>query len=80
MLLWTTVIPALYAPLVFLGGQWAAVAGMALWGAGFGARDSLLRAAVAQRIPRERRATVMRVFNGIYGFAWFGGSAVLGVL
>ncbi|HJU26160.1 MAG TPA: MFS transporter, partial [Rhodanobacteraceae bacterium] len=80
LLLWTTAIPALYAPLVFLGGQWAAVAGMALWGAGFGAHDSLLRAAVAQRIPRERRATVMGVFNGIYGLAWFGGSAVLGVL
>jgi len=80
VLLWTTVIPALYAPLVFLGGQWAAVAGMALWGAGFGAHDSLLRAAVAQRIPREKRATVMGVFNAIYGLAWFGGSAVLGVL
>jgi len=56
------------------------VAGMALWGAGFGAHDSLLRAAVAQRIPREKRATVMGVFNAIYGLAWFGGSAVLGVL
>ena len=80
VLLWTTIIPALYAPLVFLGGPWAAVAGMALWGAGFGAHDSLLRAAVAQRIPREKRATVMGVFNAIYGLAWFGGSAVLGVL
>jgi len=80
VLLWATVIPALYAPLVFLGGEWAAVAGMALWGAGFGAHDSLLRAAVAQRIPRDRRATVMGVFNAIYGLAWFGGSAILGVL
>ena len=80
VLLWTTAIPALYAPLVFLGGQWAAVAGMALWGAGFGAHDSLLRAAVAQRIPREKRATVMGAFNAIYGLAWFGGSALLGVL
>lgn len=80
VLLWTTVIPALYAPLVFLGGEWAAIAGMALWGAGFGAHDSLLRAAVAQRIPRDRRATVMGVFNAIYGLAWFGGSAILGVL
>jgi len=80
VLLWTTLIPALYAPLVFLGGAWAAVAGMALWGAGFGAHDSLLRAAVAQRIPREKRATVMGVFNAIYGVAWFGGSAVLGLL
>ncbi|MEO7149770.1 MAG: MFS transporter [Rhodanobacteraceae bacterium] len=80
VLLWTTIVPALYAPLVFLGGAWAAVIGMALWGAGFGAHDSLLRAAVAQRIPREKRATVMGVFNAIYGLAWFLGSALLGVL
>jgi predicted MFS family arabinose efflux permease len=80
VLLWVTLIPALYAPLVFLGGPWAALAGMALWGIGFGAHDSLFRAAVAQRIPRERRATVMGVFNAIYGTAWFLGSILLGVL
>ncbi|HKT42725.1 MAG TPA: MFS transporter [Rhodanobacteraceae bacterium] len=80
VLLWTTLVPALYAPLVFLGGPWAALAGMVLWGIGFGAHDSLFRAAVAQRIPRERRATVMGVFNAIYGTAWFLGSVLLGVL
>ena len=80
VLLWTTLIPALYAPLVFLGGPWAALVGMALWGIGFGAHDSLFRAAVAQRIPRDRRATVMGVFNAIYGTAWFAGSVLLGVL
>ena len=80
VLLWATLIPALYAPLVFLGGPWAALAGMALWGIGFGAHDSLFRAAVAQRIPRDRRATVMGVFNAIYGTAWFAGSVLLGVL
>ncbi|MDE2496621.1 MAG: MFS transporter [Xanthomonadaceae bacterium] len=80
VLLWTTLGPALYAPLVFLGGPWPALAGMALWGIGFGAHDSLFRAAVAQRIPRERRATVMGVFNAIYGTAWFAGSVLLGVL
>ena len=80
VLLWTTLVPALYAPLVFLGGPWAALTGMVLWGVGFGAQDSLFRAAVAQRIPRERRATVMGVFNAIYGTAWFLGSVLLGVL
>jgi MFS family permease len=80
VLLWTTLVPALYAPLVFLGGAWAAIAGMILWGIGFGAHDSLFRAAVAQRIPRERRATVMGVFNAIYGSAWFAGSLLLGAL
>ncbi|TAM97992.1 MAG: MFS transporter [Rhodanobacteraceae bacterium] len=80
VLLWSTLVPALYAPLVFLGGMWAALAGMILWGIGFGAHDSLFRAAVAQRIPRERRATVMGVFNAIYGVAWCLGSVLLGVL
>ena len=80
VLLWATLAPALYAPLVFLGGQWAALAGMVLWGIGFGAHDSLFRAAVAQRIPREKRATAMGVFNAIYGVAWCAGSALLGVL
>lgn len=80
VLLWATLVPALYAPLVFLGGPWAAVVGMALWGIGFGAHDSLFRAAVTQRIPRDRRATVMGVFNAIYGVAWCAGSVLLGVL
>lgn len=80
VLLWATMVPALYAPLVFLGGPWAALAGMVLWGVGFGAHDSLFRAAVAQRIAREKRATAMGVFNAIYGTAWFIGSVVLGVL
>ena len=80
VLLWATLLPAAYAPLVFLGGAWAAVIGMALWGIGFGAHDSLFRAAVAQRIPREKRATVMGVFNAIYGIAWCSGSVLLGVL
>lgn len=80
VLLWATLGPALYAPLVFLGGPWAALAGMALWGIGFGAHDSLFRAAVAQRIPRDKRATAMGLFNAIYGVAWFLGSVLLGVL
>ncbi|MGH8216426.1 MAG: MFS transporter [Rhodanobacteraceae bacterium] len=80
VLLWATLGPALYAPLVFLGGPWSALAGMVLWGVGFGAHDSLFRAAIAQRIPRDKRATTMGVFNAIYGSAWFVGSAALGVL
>ncbi|HXS74403.1 MAG TPA: MFS transporter [Rhodanobacteraceae bacterium] len=80
VLLWTTIVPALYAPLVFLGGGMAAIIGVALWGIGFGAHDSLFRAAVAQRIAPEKRATIMGVFNAIYGLAWFAGSALLGVL
>ncbi|MGH8234087.1 MAG: MFS transporter [Rhodanobacteraceae bacterium] len=80
VLLWATVVPAMYAPLVFLGGIWAAVAGMALWGIGVGAHDSLFRAAVAERVPRGKRATVIGAFNAVYGTAWCLGSILLGVL
>jgi predicted MFS family arabinose efflux permease len=80
VLLWATAVPALYAPLVFLGGEASAILGMVLWGVGFGAHDALLRAAVAQRIAPGKRASVMGVFNAIYGLAWFLGSALLGVL
>ncbi len=80
VLLWSTLVAALYTPLVFLGGAWAAVFGMALWGIGFGAHDSLFRAAVADRVAPERRATVLGAFNAIYGIAWCLGSVLLGVL
>jgi predicted MFS family arabinose efflux permease len=80
VLLWSTLVAALYTPLVFLGGAWAAVAGMALWGIGFGAHDSLFRAAVAERVAPERRATVLGRFNALYGTAWCAGSVLLGVL
>ncbi|MBL8659751.1 MAG: MFS transporter [Rhodospirillales bacterium] len=75
-----TVASAASAPLVFLGDLRLAAAGMALWGLGMGAQESVMRAAVAAMAPRERRGTAFGTMNMIYGFAWFGGSAVLGIL
>ena len=66
--------------LVFLGGFWAAVLGMVCWGIGMGAQESVMRAAVAQMAPQDRRGTAYGLMNGIYGCAWFGGSVVLGLL
>lgn len=68
------------APLVLWGGPIAAVVGLACWGIGMGAQESILRAVVATMAPRDRRATAYGVFNAVYGLAWFGGSVVLGVL
>jgi MFS family permease len=70
----------LAAPLAFLGGPAAAVVGMALWGVGMGAQESIMRAAIAQIAPAERRGTAYGIFNAIYGVAWFAGSVLLGVL
>ncbi len=75
-----TVAGAAAAPLVFLGGMTAAAAGMALWGIGLGAQESIMRAAVAAMAPTERRGTAYGLFNAVYGLAWFAGSVLLGVL
>jgi MFS-type transporter involved in bile tolerance (Atg22 family) len=45
-----------------------------------GAQESVMRAAIAQIAPAERRGTAYGIFNAIYGVAWFAGSVLLGVL
>jgi predicted MFS family arabinose efflux permease len=75
-----TAISAAAAPLVFLGGFGLAVAGMACWGVGMGAQESIMRATIARLAPIERRGTAYGIFNAVYGLAWFCGSAALGIL
>jgi MFS family permease len=53
---------------------------MALWGAGMGAQDTILRAVIATMIPPERRASAYGLFNAGFGLAWFLGSALMGYL
>jgi MFS family permease len=69
-----------FAPLVFLGGFPGAVLGMVLWGIGLGAQESVVRATVANLVPGERRGSAYGVFSAGFGFAWFLGSATMGVL
>jgi MFS family permease len=73
-------LSALFAPLVFLGGFYAALAGMALWGIGMGAQESIMRAVVADLAPPDRRGAAYGVFNAGYGLFWFLGSVAIGVL
>jgi MFS family permease len=73
-------VTALSAPLVFLSGAGLLVAGMALWGVGMGAQESIIRAVVTDITPADRRATAYGLFNAGFGFAWFAGSSVMGVL
>jgi MFS family permease len=68
------------APLVFLTGPMLLILGMALWGVGMGAQESIIRAVVADIVPRDRRATGYGVFNAGFGLAWFVGSALMGFL
>ena len=68
------------APLLFLGGLTAVTAGMALWGAGLGAMESIMKAVVAEMVPAERRGSAYGIFNTGYGLMWFCGSAAMGLL
>lgn len=75
-----TLISALFAPLVFLGGFGAALAGTALWGVGIGVQESIMAAVVAEMVPPQRRASAYGLFDTGYGIFWFLGSALMGLL
>ncbi len=75
-----TLVSAVFAPLVFLGGFWPVIVGSALWGLGMGVHESIIPAAVATMVPRQRRPSAYGLFTAGYGVAWFAGSAVMGVL
>ena len=75
-----TLASAIFAPLVFLGGFWLALAGAAVWGLGMGVHESMIPAAVAPMAPPERRSSAFGLFTAGYGLAWFAGSAAIGAL
>jgi MFS family permease len=74
-------IAAWFAPLVFLSDSLVVVcSGIILWGIGMGAQESILKAAVASLVPKNRRATAYGFFNAGFGTFWFLGSWLMGVL
>ena len=73
-------ISSLFAPLVFLGGFYSALLGMTLWGVGMGAQESIMRAAIAEMVPANRRGSAYGLFNTGFGVFWFLGSALMGIL
>jgi MFS family permease len=75
-----TLISAVFAPLVFLGGFWPGIVGSALWGLGMGVHESIVPAAVATMVPPQRRPSAYGLFTAGYGVAWFIGSALIGIL
>lgn len=75
-----SILSAFFAPLVFLGDFNLALLGMVLWGIGMGAQESIIKAALAEMVPQDRRATGYGIFNTGFGLFWFLGSAVMGIL
>jgi MFS family permease len=54
--------------------------GLVLWSMGVGAHESLMRAIVADMIPRDKRASAYGIFNMGFGLSWFLGSVIMGIL
>lgn len=63
----------------FASREWAAF-GVALWGIGMGAQESILKAAVSTMIPKQSRAAGYGIFECSFGMFWFLGSWLMGGL
>ena len=80
VLVGAVVITAIAAPLLFLGDSRFAIAGAAVWGLSTALQDATIRAMLARLVPPDRRASAYGIFDGIFGVAWFAGSAAMGLL
>jgi len=80
VLLVTFALSALFAPFVFFGNLSLVIVGLLLWGIGLAAQESLMKAALADLIPRDRRAYGFGAFSLAFGIFWFAGSATMGLL
>ncbi|HOK94572.1 MAG TPA: MFS transporter [Anaerohalosphaeraceae bacterium] len=74
------IISSIFALFAFSFRPAAVIAGILLWGIGMGAQESIIRAAVADMVPRHRRGTGFGLFNSCFGIAWFAGSFLMGIL
>ena len=80
-LVWSTLISAPFSVFVFASDSVPMLlVGIALWGVGMGAQESILKAAVTGMVPKSSRATGYGIFECSFGAFWFLGSWLLGVL
>jgi predicted MFS family arabinose efflux permease len=80
ILMVAVLISSIFPPLIFFGNSNFALLGMALWGVGMGAQESIMKAAVAGMVPMDKRASAYGIFSTGYGLSWFLGSALMGIL
>ena len=77
----STIISAPFAYFVFMAQNEAMLLfGIALWGIGMGAQESILKAAVTSMVPKISRASGYGIFECAFGVFWFFGSWLLGVM
>lgn len=77
----STLISAPFSIFIFFAkSEWALLIGIALWGVGMGAQESILKAAVSTMVPKASRASGYGIFECAFGIFWFLGSWLLGVM
>ncbi len=80
VLLFVPVIGVAIPLTAFIPSFVPALTGAVLWGASMGMQETVLRAAVADFTPLDRRGFAYGIFNTAYGAAWFAGSLAIGAL
>ena len=77
----STAISAFFAVFAFsMTSQTMIMLGVALWGVGMGAQESIMKATVATMTSKEHRASSYGAFEFLFGLAWFLGSWALGAI
>lgn len=72
---------SLFIPLcVFLKDYRIVIAGVLLWGVVLGAHETIMKSAIADITPLQKRGTGYGIFNTLYGLAMFAGSVLMGIL
>ncbi len=77
------VIPLLTIPVSICGfslNKALIFLGVVFWGAVLGVHETIMRAAIADLIPLEKRGLAYGIFNTVYGLSWFLGGTILGFL
>lgn len=80
VLLAAPLLTALIPFFIFLNSYSFVVVGVVLWGIVMGIHETILRAAVADMTPLEKRGVAYGIFNTVYGLCLFFGNAFIGYL
>lgn len=64
----------------FTNNHFAVIVGILLWGIVMGAHETIMKSAIADITPVEKRGTGYGIFNTSYGLAIFFGSTLMGFL
>ena len=81
VLMLSTLLAAPFSILIFsITTRWALFLGVALWGVGMGAQESILKAAVTRIVPKQNRSSGFGIFQTSFGVCWFLGSWLMGFL